>query len=616
MSISFKFLAPTLCAAVISTSGFAQNAPPAGNDLVAIVSMLGPLANSLILAYSMDNSTNGSVVFATDPKYGHAHIFGNRKFVKDGDRQCLSFEEPGTFLSVFGVIDLKDSYTLATWAKLPFVGENAVVWTGMGVDPLHVVDGTFACSVNNELHAFCPYDKSLTGWHHLAVTCDGRGTSLYIDGVAKGTVPLAIAGRVTRIGGQMSPQQPANGQCGLLDDMLFFNRALTPPELTKLLAVRLPVHQPSPEDLVARPSMNTPTTGVAGTATTTFPPGMPFDPRFPRPQLPGSVSPSSPTSETLGAANEIVKDYRNSLVFVTGGNGAGSGFIANLSGKSFLLTNAHVAAGVRGAAFKTLQGTPVTPGAASVAVGHDIFTMQAATSGAPFEVMREVSDNTAIGDDVVVLGNAEGGGVINTIMGKIVGIGPNLVEVDAPFQPGNSGSPIIHLKSKKVIAVATYLTIRKYDTATRQPIKDPVIRRFGYRIDSVKTWQPVDWRAFTAQAAEVEGIESLTNAFIAFIKDLADDGKISSGAHENPVIRARIETWLASKNKHSSVKDLAAADQNFIAFLKVASQSDVNAARTRLTYDYFQRQLGEQQKERTEIGGIFGKIIEGLGKGR
>ncbi len=177
--------------------------------------------------------------------------------------------------------------------------------------------------------------------------------------------------------------------------------------------------------------------------------------------VPATPRPTPPPADPL----ELIKKYRDSLVFVTGSEGAGSGFIADMAGKTYLITNAHVAAGVRAATFKTLQGTPVKVGAASVAVGHDIFAMQVAPNAAPFEILRDVENNASIGDEVVVLGNAEGGGVINNIGGRIVGLGPNLVEIDAPFLPGNSGSPIIHLRTSKVVGVATYLTIRKYNSA-------------------------------------------------------------------------------------------------------------------------------------------------------
>ena len=157
---------------------------------------------------------------------------------------------------------------------------------------------------------------------------------------------------------------------------------------------------------------------------------------------------------------DLVKAHRNNLVFVQGAEGSGSGFIVRFGNANFLVTNAHVASGIRGAGFKTLNGMQVQLGAAFIAVGHDIFRIAVAPGGKPMEIMERVEENASIDDDVVVLGNAEGAGVINTIKGKIVGIGPNLVEVDAPFVPGNSGSPIIHLKSGKVIGVATYLTVK------------------------------------------------------------------------------------------------------------------------------------------------------------
>jgi hypothetical protein len=328
-----------------------------------------------------------------------------------------------------------------------------------------------------------------------------------------------------------------------------------------------------------------------------------------------TVSEPPPAAAPLSAA-DLVKAHRNNLVFVSGAQGAGSGFIANLAGTNFLFTNAHVAAGIKGAGFKTLDGTQVQAGAPSVAVGHDIFRMVLAPGGKPLEVMQKVDENASIDDEVVVLGNAEGGGVINTIKGRIVGVGPQLVEVDAPFVPGNSGSPIIHLKTGKVIGVATYLIVKNYDAATKAAMKTPVVRRFGYRIDSVKTWQPVQWPAFFAQAGEMENVEALTNDLGNFLLDLAKNHRVTPGAHTNPAIKLRINQWEADSKKRMSPKDAAAVDQNFISFLKVACQSDVTAARQHLTYDYFQRQLTTVQQDRNAIGDVFDKIIKEIQKSR
>jgi hypothetical protein len=325
-----------------------------------------------------------------------------------------------------------------------------------------------------------------------------------------------------------------------------------------------------------------------------------------------TATPPSPAAQQL--ASDLVKANRSNLVFVTTPEGAGSGFIANFGAGTLLITNAHVAAGSKGAMFKTLDGTQVQMSAPSVAVGHDVFVMTVNPSGTPLEVMTGVDQNASIGDPVVVLGNAEGAGVINTIQGRIVGIGPNLVEVDAAFQPGNSGSPIIHLKTGKVVGVATYLTIRKYDSATKQPVKDPIVRRFGYRLDSIKSWQAVNWQTFYAQAAEMEAVEKLTEDLDGFLRQLAKDGRVLRNGITNPAITNRVNQWLEAKAKHPSARDAASADESLLSFLKITSQSDITAAQQHMTYDYFQRQLADEQRERKEIADVFTKIVADLRK--
>ena len=331
----------------------------------------------------------------------------------------------------------------------------------------------------------------------------------------------------------------------------------------------------------------------------------------PVPQNSPDNTPASTISpDVQQAASQIIQAYHDSLVFVTGAAGSGSGFIATIGSANYLVTNVHVAAGIRDAAFKTLDGTVVQGGVPSMAVGEDIFCMAMPPGGKPFQIMQSVDANAAIGDDVVVLGNAEGAGVVNTLIGKIVGIGPNLVEIDAPFVPGNSGSPIVHLKTGKVIGVATYLVTNQYDLTTDQKLKKPVVRRFGYRLDSVKGWQAVRWPSFNAQAARMEGIETLTNDLYDFFRDLDEHkGVVTPGRHTNPVIKTRIDDWLDAKSHNPSAEDADIADANFISFLKIACQSDITAAQSQVTYDYFRRELADQKQTRDQMASAFQDII-------
>ena len=555
-----------------------------GGDLLKL---LGPLANNLTMALSMDGAANGSVVFSRLPitaKFSAAVEFG----LSDG-RQSAVFGRGDAVLRFTPPMQIGKVYTLATWIKLPTPRHVGVVWQCEDYNcPLSVFWGTFACWKNSN-HSFCP--ASVVGWHHVAVASDGNRLAFYLDGKEMGAQTVLVDAAVSTVGNHFRDDLAKDDYVDRLDDMFVFNRELTPTEIAQVMRIRLPIN-PSAAGVVGANSQP-----LAAVAT-------------PEAAAANPVA-SNPVSR------DLVKTYRNSLVFVTGADGSGSGFVATLGGASFLFTNAHVAAGIKGAGFKSLDGTKVTGGAPTIAVGHDIFRMQLPAGGTPFEVMLGVDEKVTIDDEVVVLGNAEGAGVINTIKGKVVGVGPQLVEVDAPFQPGNSGSPIIHLKTGKVIGVATYLTIKKYDAATKEVLKTPVVRRFGYRLDSVKTWQPVQWPAFYAQAAEMQAIETLTGDLDSFLVDLSQHhGKITSGAHSNPAIKTRIDQWLADKKKHLNPKDAASVDQNFISFLKVASRADVAAARQRMTYEYFMRGLTGVEQDRSAIIEIFDKIIRELQKER
>lgn len=94
---------------------------------------------------------------------------------------------------------------------------------------------------------------------------------------------------------------------------------------------------------------------------------------------------SAPGQDPGSPANaaDLVKLHRNNLVFVAGAGGNGSGFVARMNEANFLLTNAHVAAGIKGAGFKSLDDAKVAGGAATIAVGHDIFRMQLVPGGTP-----------------------------------------------------------------------------------------------------------------------------------------------------------------------------------------------------------------------------------------
>jgi hypothetical protein len=306
----------------------------------------------------------------------------------------------------------------------------------------------------------------------------------------------------------------------------------------------------------------------------------------------------------------LVQTYADSLVFVTGANSLGSAFIASMGNGNFLVTNVHVAAGAPGAELRKLDGSLIPSGSPSMACGEDIFCMSVPAGGKPLPVMTQVESNAAIGDAVVVLGNSDGAGVLGAITGKIVGIGPKLVEVDAPFIPGNSGSPIIHLKTGKVIGVATYATIRQYDATTHLKMRNPQVRHFGYRLDSVKQWQPVNWHAFQQQAAMMDGISTLTDDLDDVLADIAEHrGRLTAGRHTNPAIKDAIDQCCQAEAGYANRATIIIATSNLIPSLKAACSADIAVARRRISYDYFQKQLAEQEEDRDALAKTFDGIL-------
>ena len=311
---------------------------------------------------------------------------------------------------------------------------------------------------------------------------------------------------------------------------------------------------------------------------------------------------------------EFVQQHRNALVVVKDRGGSGSGFIAKAGAQTWLFTNIHVAAGMASPQFTRIDGTQLKPGIAEAAVGHDAMRLALAETPADsLEIMTALDANAKIGDAVLVFGNSGGGGVVTSLAGAIVGIGPDRIEVSAEFIPGNSGSPIIHVPTGKVIGIATYLTRRyeAFSSAALQPGATPakdapgavVVRRFGYRLDSVKKWEQLNWAAFQNEARSIEQISAVTGDVFDFLDALR---KKQAPRFATATLRRPAETWLATiRRPHLSEADRDGATRSFLTSLRSLVQADVAAAQGRFRYSYFQNELRQEREVRDRLYKAF-----------
>jgi len=168
---------------------------------------------------------------------------------------------------------------------------------------------------------------------------------------------------------------------------------------------------------------------------------------------------------------------KGKLVVITCGDKAGSGFVVRDGGRPYLFTNKHVVENGAVMAHR-LDGTRLALGPRDDAVGRDMVRFALEDAVPAFDLAAGVPD---IGDPVVVLGNSDGRGVVTEIRGKVVGVGPREIEIDAAFVIGNSGSPVLD-RHGRVIGIATYLRdCRNDEDWSKKNTRFNGIRRFALR---------------------------------------------------------------------------------------------------------------------------------------
>lgn len=241
---------------------------------------------------------------------------------------------------------------------------------------------------------------------------------------------------------------------------------------------------------------------------------------------PGDRAASTPAAPPVKPVEvqSLNADQMAAIVLIEGEGGAGTGFVTKLRDLPFVVTNLHVIGGEEKLRVTTLSGAKIETGPVHGAVGRDLAILR--IEGTPPAAWLKLAENplktAKIGDKVVVVGNRRGGGVATQVSGLVQGIGPEKIEVDAAFQPGNSGSPIVHVETGEVLGLAAYSHTRRLDAldgpasqGSRPKGGDESKteqRWFGYRIDGVASWEAIDLARWREQSRRIDAFRTDSEA--------------------------------------------------------------------------------------------------------
>ncbi len=175
------------------------------------------------------------------------------------------------------------------------------------------------------------------------------------------------------------------------------------------------------------------------------------------------------------------------LAVIVSGSRAATGFLVRDGKRTWLVTNAHVVRDQPLVRATMLDGTLLSLGVREYAAERDLARFSVDSRRPALDMRQGLPD---MGERVTVLGNSDGRGVITEINGRIVGVGPTELEIDAPFTIGNSGSPVID-RAGRVVAVASYLRDCRNDRDwTKKGTRFNGVRRFALRLSGIRWERP------------------------------------------------------------------------------------------------------------------------------
>lgn len=304
------------------------------------------------------------------------------------------------------------------------------------------------------------------------------------------------------------------------------------------------------------------------------------------------------------------------IVIIEGKSGTGTGFIAKLRDKFFVFTNQHVIAGNEKIELKTINGELLAYDSIFAGEGHDVamFRLLNTNEKTPFfELESDPFQNTKTGESVIVPGNSLGAGTVLQARGKIISLGPKLVEHNAPTFSGNSGSPIVLESSMKVVGVDTLSKksnpldwANKFSREQEGSQIKSNVRLFGYRIDTIQKWNLIDLRRYNSEFAEIRELETEVVSVYAAV--------VGSKWHyqKSDTVSRVVSDWqkkISDRSSSKEDKESASKGARFALNSHLNVLRDKAQKRQATAYDFFKEDYKQIEELSNEVAENVGNSM-------
>jgi Trypsin-like peptidase domain len=255
-------------------------------------------------------------------------------------------------------------------------------------------------------------------------------------------------------------------------------------------------------------------------------------------KMPEGVAPNgvAPEKKIVDEEYVVPDEHTMAMMIVVGTSGDSQtnipGFACKFKNREYIATNLRVIEDASAITVASLSGNSIEISDQMIVTEDaDICLLGIKGSFAdlgivPFEFMDDVPKGSNLGDEVICLGIDFNDVVITTTKGKIKTLGQSSVQTDATTVNGNSGGPMIHRESGKVIGLVAQAVV---DDAKSDPPANAEavssdsqageITCSGHRVDAVKKWKSMTFTEFKKSSSLIASARGNLDTVYHFLTD-------------------------------------------------------------------------------------------------